>query len=125
MRLNLNITIVQLLKNKCLFDSINRAFIKFHRLDIFFIVLNVNQRRAIFTRIMLFKTIISFIFTFFENTKYLELCVKILKTLISKSIKKTLHQNFQNLHNDQKTYFMQQTKEKSKKKIEVFIESIH
>ena len=122
---NLDMTTVQLLKSRCSFDQTDRTFIKSHRQNLFSIVLNVNQRRAVFSRIMSIKIIISFIHTFLENTKYLEICVKILKVLISKPLKGTLHQNFQKLHNGQKTISIQLTEVADDKRTEISVESVH
>lgn len=118
-------TTIQLLKNRCSFDSTNRAFIYSHRFDFFSNILNVNQRRTIFKHIISIRIIISFIFTFLKNTKYLEICVKILKFLISKPFKKTIHQNFEKLHNEQKTFTLLLTKIVRDEKIEIFAESIY
>ena len=74
---------------------------------------------------MLIKIIILFIYTFLENTKYLKICVKIFKVLLSKSLKKTVHQNFQKLHNEQKTIFIQLTKIVNNKKIKIFVKLVY
>ena len=125
LRLNLDMTTVQLLEGRCPSDPTDRAFIKAHRLDIFPAILNANQRRAISARIMSVKTIIPSIFTFLEDTKYLEICAKILKTLIPKPLKGTLHQNLQRLHNGQKTFFIQMTEGYNEEINEISAESVH
>ena len=123
--LNLDMTTVQLLEGRCPSDQTDRAFIKSHRQDLFPAVLNVNQRRAVSSRIMSIKTIIPSIHTFLEDTKYLEICAKILKALIPKPLKGTLHQNFQKLHNGQKTISIQLTEVADDKRTEISAESVH
>ena len=86
---------------------------------------NVNQRENIWFSIISIDNVISFIYTFLKNIKHLEICVKILKKLLSCSLQKTIHQTFYELHNDQKTLKIQLTENYYENLIETSSEIAH
>lgn len=125
LRFNVDVTIVQFLENRCSQNEIDRVFIQSHRHDIFSTIQNVNQKNNIWINIMSIDSVIFFIFIFLKNIKHLEICVKILKQLLSSSFQKTIHQTFYRLHNDQKTFKIQMTKHYLKNRIETIANIVH
>ena len=64
-------------------------------------------RAQIFDRLCSMKQIIISIYTFLENTKYLELCAKILKRLLPDKYKNSISKHFQALHTGQSSIKIQ------------------
>jgi len=59
-----------------------------------------NQCFSILARLKFIKYIIFFLHIFLKNTKYLELCAKIMKSILSINFKDFIRETFTHQHNE-------------------------
>lgn len=125
LRLNVDMTTVQCLEGRLPLDPTDRAFIESHRLEIFPTIQDSYQRNDIWHNILSVDSIIPSIFTFLEDTKYLEVCAKILKRLLPDPLRGTLHQRFYQLHNGKKVFKAQLAEQRFQDNVENSSEVAH
>ncbi|KAI4228466.1 MAG: hypothetical protein L6R40_008131 [Gallowayella cf. fulva] len=77
-----------------------------HR-ELFPSVSSQHLRANILARLRNIKHLIPTIHTFLEDTKYLEPCVQIMKSLLPHSYRGTIHEGFSQLHNGQTVFYEQ------------------
>ena len=106
-QIGIDISTVKLLEGRCPSDPRDRAFIESQRHDIFPTIHDPHQREQIWRRIMSIDHLIPSLYTFLEDTKYLEVCAKVVKKLLPPRIKGTIHQAFSQLHSGQKQFSLQ------------------
>ena len=101
-RLHLDASTVQTLQGRCPAVSEDYEFIVQQRDSLFPRLEDANQRESLMFRIRSIRYVIPSLHTFLEDTKYLELGAKVMKALLPLGCKKSIHETFLDLHNNQK-----------------------
>ena len=108
-----DISTVAALEGRCPADPNDRAFIESRRVDLFPNIQDAGQRAMVWQRILAINRLIPSLHTFLEDTKYLEVCAKVVKQLLPVRFASTVREAFAQLHNGQ-TSVQIQTKEHTK-----------
>lgn len=93
------------LQDRCLFYSSEDLILvetQLLRREIFSCVRFDDHRISILRRLSELKYLISIIHTFLEDTKYIEPCAKIMKSLLSHDFKDSIHQEFVQQHDERR-----------------------
>lgn len=114
LRLQLDISTVDVLQGRCHRYSEDRNYLETRRSESFPAVCGPHIRENLWQRIMSVDSIITSLHTFLEDTKYLEPCAKVLKGLLPSKFKGSIQQAFETLHNGQKLLKLQMSENTSR-----------
>ena len=104
---------VEILQGRCPAFIEDQNFIESRKSSIFTAVTDSEKREELWAQILSIDYIIPSLYTFLEDTKYLEPCAKIMKRLLPTKFKGTIHQAFEKLHNGQRNLQLQVTEASS------------